>query len=625
MKRIYTLIAIVVIVLVLFFGGLAVLLANPSYYQPMLVSTFQKETGFELEIKGDMQWRYWPPVALAITDVNVRLPGATTPLASVKHAAVGLRLWPLIMGKGVAVDDITVDGMTVNALVNKSGKANWQPASTTAMPAKPATTPSTTPSGEPTTAQPGSGLDLEIRKIDITDSTLNYQDATAGTNYVVTIPLLRVGAVGYGKPVPVDLSVQVQDKTGGMHVDLDAKGNMTFDRGFKHIGFSKMDVHPLLKMPGLKDIDTNLTLDGSYDVSAGKFTSNVDGTINSSSIKGTLGATLGKILGVKFDLTADQIKAADFLPATSANSSTDDATKSESTTPSASPADISVLPLGLLNSLNFQGTVKIGKLSYDTWTFSDAILNVDNQNKALKADISINGYDGTAKVAFVGSSAGQGAGQTTVNVTGIDLTKFAGFKSITGKITLNSSTKFTGHMLSSILDSLAGTTTFDVTDGTLDVTPIKKIAVLVDKLRSKEPSGIAAWPDQMPFTDMKGTQRFVEGTQSGQQLSVVLDNMTLTGSGGFDYFKNHLAYDIAISLKESDTGRFKVSSGVAAIKWPLRCEGTFDDSPADMCRPDKSGIEKLIGSAIKQKVEDKLKEKVQDKLGDKLKGLFQSK
>ena len=608
MKRILILLSIVVLVPLLLMGGLFFLLANPGYYKGELVSTVKEKTGFELEIGGDINWRYWPPVALNISDVKVRPPGAATPLAGIKSASVSLELWPLIFGNTVAVDGLRIDGMTVNALVDKSGKANWQvktpkasPAPSGQAPAKPAS-PETGSNG--TNASSG-GLQLDIRSIDISNSVLNYQDAASGANYAVTIPRIHTGTVKYNSPVPVDFNLSVADKTGGMEAKLAGDGELTFNQGFKKIGFSKLNLRKTINMPGLKEINTKLRLEGSYDVAASKLAMDLDGSVNSSDIRGKIGAVLGSIPDVTFDLDVTQVNPDDFLPSTSKAGTTKAS--------SAPPSDVNILPLDALNKIALDGKLRIGKLTYTPWTFNDATLALFDKNHRLTADLSVKGYEGTASLNFVGSTDGQGAGHTKLDIKGVDITRLTDFKSITGKIQLNSNTTFTGHMLSSLMNSLDGTTTFDITDGTLDVTPIKRIAQSVDSLRGKT-SGVADWPDKMPFKHLKGMHRFINGTKANQQFNFAVENLAVTGTGGFDYFAHHLDFHVAVSLNQVDQGQFKVNESIAGVQWPMHCEGSFSESPSKLCRPDSEGIRKAIGQTIKKKAESNIREKVQDKL-----------
>ncbi|HKI73699.1 MAG TPA: AsmA family protein [Pseudomonadales bacterium] len=615
MSRVYTLIAIVILVPVLLLGAAFFLLANPEYYRDQLATTFEEQTGFVLDIKGDIHWRYWPPIALTVSDVNVLPPGAATPLASVGKAAIDLRLLALITGgKTLSVNAIEVNGVKVNALVDKAGHPNW------AVQTKTAPTPSTSPStSQPSSSTPGSsggGINLEVHRIDVRNTTLNYKDASAGADYTVTIPALTTNALRYDQPMRVTFDLHAVDNKGGLTADLTGDGNVTIGRNFSRIGFSRFDFGEKLQMAGLKDVTSKLRLEGSYDVNASKLQANIDGKLNTSTLKGNVGADLADKTSVNFDLDVDQLSAAEFLPDAPTADSSASARKS-----SAPPADVDILPLDTLNSIVLHGKLSVGSLAYETYKFSDAKVSIDNQDKNLTADASVKGYDGMANVKFVASTDGVGSGHTNLSVDGIDITKLTGFESITGKVTLSSDTRFTGHMLSSVMNSLDGATTFHVKDGTLDVTPIKRMASVVDGLRGKS-SSIASWPDKMPFKFLDGEHHFNNGVKSNQQFNFAVQNINVKGSGGLDYFKNHLSYDLGVSLKQAEGSPIKVSDWLVGVDWPVHCEGAMDASPADMCKPDKNGIQKAIGQTLKNKAQDTIKDKIKDKVGNALKGLF---
>ncbi|MEX2327736.1 MAG: hypothetical protein WD558_08380, partial [Pseudomonadales bacterium] len=230
---------------------------------------------------------------------------------------------------------------------------------------------------------------------------------------------------------------------------------------------------------------------------------------------------------------------------------------------------------------------------------------------------------------FTASTKAGGAGHTLLNLTGVDISKLAEFESLTGSLSLQSNTTFTGTMLSNVMDTLDGTTNFSIKDGTLDVRPVKKVALVVDALRGKN-SGIGIWPDLMPFANMQGQHRFIQGTQDRQTFDFVLENMTVSGNGGFDYFKNNLDFQLALVLAETSTGQFRVAPGLAGIEWPLHCKGGFDQSPADICKADKNAVEKILTSLAREAVTDKALEKLgvegegdlKEKAKSLLKGLF---
>jgi len=77
-----TLLFIIMLAVVAFIAiGIVAALDNPEYYREKIQATAETETGFEIEINGELNWRYWPPIAISIEDVDVRTAGSDAPLA----------------------------------------------------------------------------------------------------------------------------------------------------------------------------------------------------------------------------------------------------------------------------------------------------------------------------------------------------------------------------------------------------------------------------------------------------------------------------------------------------------------------------------------------------------------
>jgi len=217
-------------------------------------------------------------------------------------------------------------------------------------------------------------------------------------------------------------------------------------------------------------------------------------------------------------------------------------------------------------------------------------------------------------------------GKTTLIIKDVDLSLLTELEAITGTLAMDSTTTFTGNMLSEVLASLEGKSNFTVSNGTLDVVAIKGIARIVDGLQGKT-SGISAWPDQLPFKKLEGEHQFNEGVKTDQQFSFVMENMEVVGSGGLDYFSNTINYDIEATLKENVGGQFTVNKNLADIRWPLHCEGSLDASASELCLANKNAVTKIVTEiakqAIRRKGEDKLLEKVPDEYKDAAKKLLE--
>ena len=94
MNRLIAVLLVVLIAPILPIGVLLFLIANPDYYRDTLTERFHEQTGLTL-VSADLGWRYFPPIALTLKNIQVNgLDGDA--LASLDASAIDVALWPLI-------------------------------------------------------------------------------------------------------------------------------------------------------------------------------------------------------------------------------------------------------------------------------------------------------------------------------------------------------------------------------------------------------------------------------------------------------------------------------------------------------------------------------------------------
>ena len=677
MSRKTLLFIIIIAVVVSIAIGIVAALDNPEYYREQLPATAATETGFDIEINGELTWRYWPPIAISIEDVDVRPAGSDVPLATLKSAAVDLQLLPLLLGTGdLAIDGLNIDGLTVNAMIDQQGRGNWETDDQ----------PSETSDASDTDAAVDSenSLDLDIGAMSITNATVSYIDASTGENYAINLKSLQTGAVSYSALTPMSFELSLEDNTSGMRSKITGDGNLSFNNAFNRFGMVDMNIENELNLPDVGGLLLKLMISGEVDTAKGTADLNkldfeidelkgsvavnvtemnstprldgqitispfnaknmakilgqpvietanpsaltaiglttklggtaeniklseIEGKIDGSTITGRLSLRTGDKLTASFDLTLDQITVSDYLAPIDETATADanDATSTPVT-------DAEVLPLALLNENNINGKFTIGSLNYDTYTLNDFTTTIVNANQQMKATSYGTGYDGNMSMEFVAKTGKKPSARTAVQIKGMDVTKLTGVETLTGKIELKSNTRFAGSMLSDVLATLDGDSEFTVKDGTLDVSSIKNIAAVIDGLRKKT-SSVASWPDVMPFKSMTGTHQINAGIEEDQRINVNIENMSISGTGGVDYWQNTIAYDMEVTLNESVDGQFSVGPAMAGIRWPLRCAGMMDATAAELCTPDSDSIANLITQILQKELRrqgaDKLKEK----------------
>lgn len=682
-----TLLIIIPVALILLMGlGVVIALDNPEYYREQIKTTAETETGFEIEINGELNWRYWPPIAISIEDVDIRPVGSDTPLATLKSAAVDLKLLPLIFGGGdIAINGLNIDGLTLNAIIDKQGRGNWEVGEQEADTADSSDTGSEGGSQE--------SLDLDIGAMSITNAAVSYIDESTGEHYEIVLESLTSGAVSYSEPTPMSFDLALEDKISGLTSKISGNGGLSFNPSFTQFGLVELNIENSMKIPEIGDLDLELTISGDINTAQGtanlsqldfelaelngsvvvnvtdmnstpkldgqitiapfnvkslvkalnqpeikttnpaalsavsfstklggtaeniKFT-DISGEIDSSTITGRLALRMGSKMTSSFDLTLDQILVSDYLePTPEAGAS---AATAQVSTPET---DSEVLPLALLNENNINGKFTISKMMYDTYTLNNFTTTIVNANQQLKATASGKGYDGSVNMEFIAKTGSQPSGRTNIHIKGMDVTKLAEFEALTGIIELNSNTNFSGAMLSEVLATLDGDSEFTINDGTLDVKPMKEIAAVIDGLRG-ETSSVASWPDIMPFKSMVGSHQLNKGVTDDQRINMTIENLSLSGTGGLDYWNDNLAYEMEVTLHESVDGQFTAGPAMAGIQWPLQCAGSMDATVAELCTPDADTLTKLVAQILAKELQRQGTEKLKEKGKKFLKGLF---
>lgn len=703
MSRLLIAIAAIIGIIVAAFIGLLVLLDNPDAYKQRLSSTFQNQTGYGLEINGTLDWQYFPPIAIALTDVAITTPKSEAPLASLKAASVDLKLLPLIFGGSVEVSGLNIDGLTVNAAVNAKGVGNWETETSTAdddtAPASDSGSGSDSVSGSSDTS-----MSIDIGGISITDALINYSDQSTNSDYVLALSQFRTGPLGTGIKTDINGDLKLEEKISKLSAEVSLTGKASINQSLDEFGLENFVITSTVRQPESSAITTTVTLNGSVNTTtetaslnnselelsdlklafnieaqeifgATKISGNIKAptfnarsvmvavdadpgptanpnafskvsldadingtldkialtklnlTLDQSQLTGTANVSMGNKTGVSFDLNVNQIIASDYLAPTEV------ASESADTSDSTTIADSEVLPVQTLRETDVNGSFRIGTLNYETWVAKDLTLNVKNQNQQLNVDGGAKAYDGDITFTLASNYAGTTPNTTTsFGVNGVNVVKALELESMTGTLALNANHTFNGSMMSQLVSSLNGKSTFSVVDGTLDVTPIKRIAAIIDGLQGTK-SGVAEWPDMLPFKFLQGDHNFNAGITKGQTLNASMENLRVTGTGGIDYFANSMVYDLNATLLET-AGQFTVSPKLVGVRFPLRCEGSLAADPADLCMPDRSAITKLMkdlaaqqikrqgSEAIKKKIEENVPEELKETAKDLLKGLF---
>ena len=213
-------------------GGLVLLMILTAVLLPMIydkedlkqaiANEVHKRTGRELSIDGALDFSVFPWVAVEVGDLSLSNAKGfgDQPFARIGRARVGVALMPLFK-KQLVADEISLHKLELALAVNARGKSNWEDMidaeSTESLPED--------VSGSD--ASPFSSQ--QIAGLNISDSLIEYRDQQAGTHYRMSNFSMQTGSLGDAKPVPVKLSMMLEDLIENSSKDIELNATTTMD------------------------------------------------------------------------------------------------------------------------------------------------------------------------------------------------------------------------------------------------------------------------------------------------------------------------------------------------------------------------------------------------------------
>ena len=241
------------------------LLVPIAAYKDKIAAEVRDATGRDFTIAGDVSLSLFPSVAVVVEKVKFgNAPWSSVKeMASLRQLKIEVRLLPLLTGE-IAIDSFVLVDPSIVLEVDRQGRKNWEfgaPAATGVTAAKPV-------SGG---GAKGGLSDLKLGDIRITNGTVTYIDAKAGTreeikNVNVTValanldsPLKAAGEVAWkGETVSLKLDVAaprklIEGAASGVKTSLSAKPvTLAFDGTVASAAVLKVEGSVDLKVPSIR-------------------------------------------------------------------------------------------------------------------------------------------------------------------------------------------------------------------------------------------------------------------------------------------------------------------------------------------------------------------------------------
>src|SRR5688572_293462 len=205
-----------------------VMLVDPNDYRDDIARIVQEKTGRPLEIRGGMDLKLFPWIALEVEEVSLGNPPGygNEPFLTVSHVNVGVKLLPLL-SKKVEVRRVSVEGLAVTLISRGEEENNWKDLGE---------------SEEAPAAESGSTPQTTIAGLDVSKSTLIYRDEAAKSVTRLTGLEVHTGALGGGSPVDAELAFDYDDGNGVLVAHLETKARVLMPADSTRVEVQKLEM-----------------------------------------------------------------------------------------------------------------------------------------------------------------------------------------------------------------------------------------------------------------------------------------------------------------------------------------------------------------------------------------------
>ena len=672
-------------------GVILLMSVNTDQNKAAIQAAVLSSTGYELTIAGDMDIAFFPSVSLTLNDVRLKNPASPQELASTTAALLQVDLRALISGE-IFIRELSMDDFHINYYIDALGKSNWDvetPRFSNNTNSTVPVTQSTQQQSNLASADTNSDIvPVSFERLKIDNASIDIQDLSQGLRYSVrNLNLTSSNTNIEGNPFDVDVNFTFLNNGMTKPIAMGLRGDITADINAGNIDVQNIsfNVTPMLLQGDLhiSGLNDDITFDGSvssndFDVfgllqTIGIRESDLDAASSLFSIAEKPQASVaakfsGDEFGIKipmliaqlseskieaeaeirfaanllpanisYKVISNQIDISPFLNSEAATAASNGATiiePSDIVIATSAPATNTEIPIELLNSFNVFGSIAIESVVANDLLFTginvftnveDGVLDIELQPVAtfegsVAGNIRVDGRNEEALLS------------TRLAISQLNLANLAPsvsrLNSVTGNLDVEVDLTATGQTTNEMMDSLNGSTAFEITENSVDIGVIKQVFTAISAL---SPSGgaIEQWPDVIRFAELSGFILLNSGLSENQQLSLRMDNFDISGTGGIDLQQKDFDYDLQFSvLGEPYLQTIQIDELYHAVSWPIECAAAFEDEVNQYCRPDFTQVRQIFTqlgtSAVIERLDEVISDQLPPEVSDGVRGLLRN-
>lgn len=664
MKILLKILVIAVLFVAVAAVGLVYYIRNGDY-KAIIEQEVADSTGYELTIAGELDVDFLPNLGITLNDVRLTNPGLRRELLSTSAVVLRVNFRELFNGR-VLVEELLANDFHINYTVNADGSTIWDIDN--------AATASTS-------SDSGGNSDLSaltVDRISINNTSIDYQDMAAGSRYQIDNFNLESRDTNLaGRPFALEIDFDFENNGMSAPVPMSLRSNVLVDLNAGNINFNNVafSVTPLLVQGNISLVNFNESPQYSGNLAAESFDlrgllqtlalapepegvsapglateqmaafqmqfsgNAAEATMPSLSLNlgGTEVEARGSVrfatdlapMNVSYSLIGGDIDLTPLL-----GGEEEEAPASPASNTNNAPASDTELPVELLSAMNLLGSISLSSLTYNEMRFENINLYTNIEDSVLDLELApVSAFTGSLQGSLrLDGSSNPPALTTQFSTDAINLVQLAPsisrFNSVTGFLNVESEHNATGSSVNTLLESLNGSTSFSISDNSVDIGLIKQVFTAIAAL-SPNGESIQQWPDVIRFNEMGGYITLEEGLEVNQELKVRMDNFDITGNGGVSLAEGNFNYSFLFTvLGDPFTQTIPINDLYHDIPWPVTCNAAFTDPLSQYCRPDFNQVRQLftqIGTnAARRRLEEVISDQVPENIQDTARGLLRN-
>jgi AsmA protein len=232
-------IAGLVLVLTLLVGllGFALSMVDANVFKSQMVDYVKTNLQRDLALEGDIQLTIFPKLGLDFGKTTLSQRNSTQRFASVGNARLYIAWWPLFI-KQVQIERIVLDGLHANVTRYKNGGSNY----------------------DDLLVADGSlsGIEFEVEKIRVLDSSVNYRDEAADLAWTVHDLDIETGRIAHAQPGEIKAHFRLEADKPRVDTRVKLASHLLFDRVANRFELANFEINAQGEAAGINGLVMDL-------------------------------------------------------------------------------------------------------------------------------------------------------------------------------------------------------------------------------------------------------------------------------------------------------------------------------------------------------------------------------